>query len=205
MTNEELVVLIQNGNTEYLKELYEQNKGLIRTIAERYRYLKLDREDLESICKIEMWKSIATYDVTRDSQFSSYATTFMMRGLNREIVKEKSQKRTGMVTSLNRKCSDYEGVNAVSTLQDLIVDETVINDYEAAEKRVLLSQVLNTLESIVSNERDKQIFRMRHIDGIGLEKIGSEIGTSRQNVEQICKRIVKKVKEKIVDKEIRSA
>ena len=35
MTNEELVILIHNGQTELMQELYDQNRGMIYRVASR--------------------------------------------------------------------------------------------------------------------------------------------------------------------------
>ena len=86
MTNEELVALIQAGENvaENMELLYDQIKGLICSIAWRYRNAG-EIEDLEQEGFLALYSAVDGFDPAAGCRFSSYAEKWIRQRMIRYI------------------------------------------------------------------------------------------------------------------------
>ena len=88
MTNEELVSLIQrtSGDTRknYLEMLYNQNSGLIRSIAHKYINVA-ELDDLEQEGFLGLYVACDGFDSSQEASFSSYAFYWIRQSIIRYI------------------------------------------------------------------------------------------------------------------------
>lgn len=79
MTNEELVIRIQNGE-EVFEELYRNNAGFIHKMAREYsKKSMLEKDDLVSEFMYVLYKCAYSYDVGADNKFITFFGTAMLR------------------------------------------------------------------------------------------------------------------------------
>lgn len=86
--NEELVREIQNGQTQFMAELWEDNQRLVSRIATRYKSFcgkSCDVDDLMQAGYIGMYIAAVAYAPDRDAKFSTYAV-FHLRKAMRQVV-----------------------------------------------------------------------------------------------------------------------
>lgn len=67
------------------EELLEVNRGLIRTIALRFRERGLDFEDLMQIGTIGLLKAVKSFDLERGTSFSTYAVPMIFGEIRRTL------------------------------------------------------------------------------------------------------------------------
>ena len=84
--------LIENAQSHILKisekateELLELNMGLVRSIAVRFKDRGVDVEDLIQIGIIGMIKAIRSFDLSRETTFSTYAVPLIIGEIRRHL------------------------------------------------------------------------------------------------------------------------
>lgn len=78
MTNEELVDMIGTGEPGYMLQLWEQNKGFIHMMANKY-VGGAERDDLEQEGYIALCEAVENYDQDRGMNFINYAAFYIHR------------------------------------------------------------------------------------------------------------------------------
>lgn len=76
---EELYAMItaaQNGDKKAMETLTEQNMGLVRSVAQRFRDRGVEYEDLVQIGVMGMFRAIKSFDVSYQTAFSTYVKIF---------------------------------------------------------------------------------------------------------------------------------
>lgn len=81
--NIELVELSKNGDKAALEKLVENNIGLIRSIAFRFRDRGVEYEDLVQIGSIGIIKAVKSFDTSYNTAFSTYAVPMIMGEIKR--------------------------------------------------------------------------------------------------------------------------
>lgn len=96
MSNEELVQLIQEGNTNYLEDLYMQNKNFIYSIVKKYSFITgvknshnqtaiTESEDLMQEAYFGLYKAVMKYDSDQGTTFLTYAGSWIQQAIRRYI------------------------------------------------------------------------------------------------------------------------
>lgn len=83
MTNEELVHLIKQGQNELMADLYEQNKPVIRMIAQRLQHDANDFEDALQDAYLGLVAAVNAYDESKEYKFITYASYHIKQAINR--------------------------------------------------------------------------------------------------------------------------
>lgn len=83
--NIELVEQAQAGDETAMEHLIQQNSGLVRSIALRFRDRGTEFEDLMQIGMIGMIKAIRSFDVARGNAFSTYAVPLIIGEIRRHL------------------------------------------------------------------------------------------------------------------------
>ncbi len=112
MDNEQLVARINAGidTADNMLLLYQQNKGLIYTIAKKYGGLA-ELDDLAQEGYIGLCEAVSHYDNAAGVKFSSYAGTVIRRHMQRYIhgnsVVSMSEHMSALLHQYNRLCSAF--------------------------------------------------------------------------------------------------
>lgn len=112
MENEQLVARINAGidTANNMLLLYQQNKGLIYTIAKKYSGL-VELEDLAQEGYIGLCEAVSHYDNAAGVKFSSYAGTVIRRHMQRYIhgnnAVSMSEHMSTLVYEYNRLCNAF--------------------------------------------------------------------------------------------------
>ena len=83
--NIELVEQAQAGDESAMEQLIQQNSGLVRSIAMRFRDRGTEFEDLMQIGMIGMIKAIRSFDLERGTAFSTYAVPLIIGEIRRHL------------------------------------------------------------------------------------------------------------------------
>ena len=84
-TNGELLKRALAGDEIAVSTLMENNLGLVRSIALRFRDRGVEYEDLVQIGSIGMFKAIKTFDMDKGTAFSTYAVPLIIGEIRRFI------------------------------------------------------------------------------------------------------------------------
>jgi len=83
INNLELIELSKNGDKRALEELVENNIGLVRSVAARFRDRGVEYEDLIQIGSIGIIKAIKSFDTSFGTAFSTYAVPMIIGEIKR--------------------------------------------------------------------------------------------------------------------------
>lgn len=146
MTNEELVLLYQQGNSEALEELIVNNKKLIFNIANKFytdNTNSIDIEDLEQEGSIGLIKAAQKYDFNNENkaQFSTYAVYNIYQRISNFI----RSKNTNYETSLNAPINE-DNTELMETI------EGVDYSFENVEDKIYRQQLRAELEQAMRDD-----------------------------------------------------
>lgn len=151
MNNEELVLLYQQGNHEALKTLIENNTGMIRKIASKYKNCNklFDEEDLNQSGVIGLINAANKYDFELEnrSNFITYAFYYIDREIQVSINGKTSKdinntKFYKSVKSLNVPIGEDEG----SDIELIDTVDSRSKDMENIEDKLYYKQLRDELE-----------------------------------------------------------
>lgn len=160
MTNEQLILLYNNGNTTAIDQLIEQNTGIVYKLANKFyteRTASIDIEDLQQEGFLGLMTAINKYDINnpKKAKFITYAVQWIYQKMQRFI----SQKNTNDECSLNIPIGEEED----NELMDTIKDD---NDcYQAIEDRLYRQQLRKDLEFAMNQRltlQEKEILKLKY-------------------------------------------
>lgn len=177
--NNELLALAINGDSEATERLMENNLGLVRSIALRFKDRGVEYEDLVQIGSMGMLKAIRSFDLSKGTVFSTYAVPLII-GEIRRFIRDDGLIKVSRIykqqsAQLSREREKYiisngkdPSIEELSKLCNLTPEEAVLA-MEATSAVNSLSASLNgedesfTLESTISNDKNEIDMRIDHI------------------------------------------
>jgi len=193
LKKEELIELFQelkNGNIEAREKLLLHNLKLVKYIVTKGFYnVKIEKEELFSIGTMGLIKAIDTYNLEKQIEFSSYASTCITNEILMFLRQRKKDLKTCSYEDLigNQNDDSKDKLNYFDTLDD---DKDFTLEIENQEVLEILRGIINELE-----DRDKKIimWRFGFYDGeLHTEKdIAAKMNISRSYVSRIIKRNLK--------------
>lgn len=178
-----------------LNSLIEQNTGLIGAQL-KHMHLSND-EDAYSVGLEALYKAIITFDTTKDTKLSTYATTCIYNALSGYIRKQKSIMNT---------CThsyDVPVADGTITMKDTLVSPLTADEELMTDNLVdVIEQEIEIVLDAVTNDRAKQIlllwigsnYTMYYKDiaaqtGCGTSYVSNTIQTFRKNLKKRLKRL----------------
>lgn len=182
-TNEELLKQANSGSKEALDELVVKNSGLVWSIVKRFLNRGYEKDDLFQLGCIGLVKAIRKYDVSYNTQFSTYAVPLIMGEIKRFLrddglvkvsrsVKENATKirlaidyyfsKNGVEPTISElsghlKISEDDIVLALETLQPAESLNAVVN--ETDKNPIYLLDKLADVQNTDSKEFDKLVLK----------------------------------------------
>ncbi|HBA94135.1 MAG TPA: RNA polymerase subunit sigma-70 [Ruminococcaceae bacterium] len=185
---------VSNGDMDARGVLIERNLRLVSHICKKYYSKTNDNEDLISIGTIGLIKAIDSFDYTKGTRLSTYAS----RCVENEILMyfRSLKKQSGEVFMSDEIDTDKQG-NPL-TVEDLISDDTDI--VEELEKKRKINEIMNIIKNMPDG-REKEIIILRY--GLNNKKpltqreVAGKLGISRSYVSRIEKKILENLKKSI--------
>jgi len=178
------------GNEEAKQTLIKHNMRLVAYIANRYRNLRTETEDLVSIGTIGLIKAVNTFDPTKKNKFATYASRCIQ---NEILMDNRKAKKSNSELFLEDSIKSDEDGNDLSMLDIVGTEkEEVENEIEFNDTVGIIRNILNTLDV-----QEREIIQYRF--GIDCEKkrqteIARHFNISQSYVSRIERRVLKKIK-----------
>ncbi|MDR3594922.1 sigma-70 family RNA polymerase sigma factor [Clostridium sp.] len=194
MTNEELVVLYQEGDKQALESLIKSNTGIVRKIALKYNALNelLELDDLIQSGTMGLIAAANKYDITMENRanFITYAFHYIEREIyncvngrsSRNINNNKFYKT---FKSLNEIVGDDEETE----LLDLVNSHD--RGIENVDEQLYLKELRKELEMAMidyNSLREREVLKLHYgwnIKPIVLSEIGELLQVSTERIRQI--------------------
>ena len=166
---------LAQGSPDARRELIEHNLRLVAHIVKKYYVTGGDQDDLISIGTIGLIKAVDSFDAGKGIRLSSYASKCIE---NEILMFFRSGKKTAQDVSINEPIDSDKDGNALTLMDTMAVDDTVIDDIDVRMKSEKLYDYLPTLEP-----RERSVICMRY--GLGGRKplppreVAGKLGISR--------------------------
>ncbi|MCL1862096.1 MAG: RNA polymerase sporulation sigma factor SigH [Defluviitaleaceae bacterium] len=186
MSDESLIVKINNGDKHALDVLLNRYKNLARAKAKAYYVVGGDPEDLIQEGMIGLYKAVLDFDAEKNNNFASFASLCIVRQLQTAIKVAGRQKHIPLNESLS-----LDNIELGESYMDKLPDPA-INDPEALflgreslhDAKAFIKKSLSTLEYNVLT---------LHMDGKTHAEIAATLEKSLKSIDNALQRIRKKL------------
>lgn len=194
MTNEELVVLYQEGDKQALESLIKSNTGIVRKIALKYNALNklLELDDLIQSGTMGLIAAANKYDITMKNRanFITYAFHYIEREIY-NCVNGRSSKNinNNKFYKTFKSINELVGDDEETELLELI--DSHDNSIENVDEQIYLKELRRELEGAMidyNSLREREVLKLHYgwnIEPIILSEIGELLQVSTERVRQI--------------------
>lgn len=187
MTNEQLAIAIQQGDTSKTAELWQNSYKWLYKLAYQY-YTRLQKrfissgvtlEDLQQECYFIFLDMVAAFNPDKEYKFTSYAD-LQIRSRLRILLGIRNGKDIMPLNSASSFDVDLTGTDDF-TLLDSLESETAAADFETVEDRIFNRELADTLERMMNDyltQRQKSVIIGRFYNNMLLRELGEVYGVS---------------------------
>ena len=214
-TNAALAALAATGNSYALGQLWELNKGLLRSMFWKWYPAHkaqadahgLTADDFEQEGFFAVQHAAQTYDPAQGA-FTTWLTAAMQRQIQRTLTNGHARNVTGEdgklhttsadplnhCTSLDVPLDDEDG--GAATLGDLQEDTTAAAELDAVEDEVFREQLHSALEEALAKltDREADVLRRRYYQQQPLREVGEAYGVAWSRAQQVEKAAMRKLR-----------
>ena len=182
------------GDLDARAVLIERNLRLVSHICKKYYSKTNDNEDLISIGTIGLIKAVDSFDYTKGTRLSTYAS----RCVENEILMyfRSLKKQNGEIFMGDTLEADKQG-NPL-TVEDLISDDTDI--VEELEKKRIIGEMTELIRNM-TDEREKEIIILRYglnnAKPLTQREVAERLNISRSYVSRIEKKVLEDLRNNI--------
>lgn len=190
MTDEELVGLVHDGNTEALDFLINKFRHFVRMKARSYFLIGADKEDIIQEGMIGLYKAIRDFRSDKLSSFRAFAELCIIRQIITAIKTATRQKHIPLnsYVSLDKPIYDEESDR---TLMDVLTDNGVddpqqlmINNEEFIYMEEKMGEVLSELE--------REVLAL-YLDGQTYQEISEKLERHVKSIDNALQRVKRKL------------
>lgn len=196
MSNEELAILVKEGDKQAAAQLWKQNQGILSLMEWRlfssYRgradAAGVTWDDVQQIGYFVILAAARGFDPDAGMKFASYLTYQVRNEFYRLVglCTERSRKEPLCRASSLDEPLDKEDADG-TTRAETVPDQTAAAQFENAEERIWTAQLHEALEDCLSSiDDDKaETIRKHFFDGLTLKEIAAEMAVSAERVRQL--------------------
>lgn len=187
-------------NDKYVKtKLAEHNIRLvIHEVMTKFNETNYDKKDLVAVGNIGLVKAINTYDLSKNVEFTTYATKCID---NEILIYIRKNKKDQQVESINQIVYNTADGNEFKIEDVLGADTIVEEEYIKQESYRIIRKIINQLPS-----REKEItclyFGFYNNKVHYQQEIADKFSISRAYVSIIIKKVLKKIKQELEEEKI---
>lgn len=195
VTDEQLVIMAQNGDTAAMERILDKYKGLIKARAHAYFLIGADREDIIQEGMIGLYKAIRDFRQDKQSSFSAFADLCATRQIVTAIKTATRLKHIPLnnYVSLNKPIYEDE---SEKTLIDFVA-ETIVSDPEEIvindeNYRYTSDEIFKCLSKL-----EKNVLGL-YLDGKSYQEISAVLKRAPKSIDNALQRIKRKLEAQLV-------
>jgi RNA polymerase sporulation-specific sigma factor len=194
MTDEEILILIQEGDQIALDYIMEKYKYLVRSKAKALFLIGGDKDDLIQEGMIGLYKAIRDYRSDKDNSFFNFADMCISRQIYSAIKASNRKKNIplntyiSLYTPINRESGDGEDKEV---LVDIIYQKYVLNPEELVIDKENTSMIEYSLVRRLSN-LEKQVLSL-YMQDLKYQQIAEVLGKEPKTIDNALTRIKMKL------------
>lgn len=190
ITDEELVIAAQNGDSNAELELFSRYKNLLRKICRSYFLIGGDIEDLVQEGMIGLFKAIKSFSKDKNVSFSSFAYLCINRQVQTAVKRASSQKNLVLSTALPI-TGTHDGDDDDDDSLEIIIPS---NEPTPEEKMISRETILEMKDEIKKKLSEMELKVLSsYLKGQPYKAISSETGLSEKSIDNALTRIKKKL------------
>ena len=192
VSDEELIVLLRDGETRITDYIIEKYKDLVRRKTKSMYILGADHDDLLQEGMIGLFKAIRDYDAGRDASLYTFAELCITRQVYTALQASNRKKHS----FLNTYVSLYEGKDAKDDEPLELIQALVSNDTRNPEEMVIDRENLEHLENCIEQELspfEKQVLEL-YLTGMSYTEIARVLGKTDKATDNAMQRVKAKIK-----------
>ncbi|MGE3834217.1 MAG: RNA polymerase sporulation sigma factor SigH [Acidimicrobiia bacterium] len=199
LSDDELVVRAQGGDSQSQTVLLERYRRLVRAKGRGFFLVGGDAEDVQQEALIGLYKAIRDYQIDRQASFRAFAELCITRQIITAIktaTRQKHQPLNRYVSIAAAKPGDDGGERSVEDLLDDRVTndpaELVVSNERVDSMRAAMAEMLSGLEV--------EVLQL-YVDGKSYQEISEMLGRHVKSVDNALQRIKRKLDQHLQDEE----
>ena len=199
MTDEEVVDLVRDNDSEALEYLINKYKNFVRAKARSYFLIGADREDIVQEGMIGLYKSIRDFRGDKLTSFKAFAELCITRQIITAIKTATRQKHIPLnsYVSLDKPIYDEDSDR---TLLDVICGTKVTDPEELFINREEFDDIEGKMSEILS-DLERQVL-MLYLDGRSYQQIAVELKRHVKSIDNALQRVKRKLERYLEGREI---
>ncbi|MEQ6376600.1 RNA polymerase sporulation sigma factor SigH [Bacillaceae bacterium S4-13-56] len=190
LSDEDVVELVQAGDTHALEYLIHKYKNFVRAKARTYFLIGADREDIVQEGMIGLYKAIRDFQMDKLSSFKAFAELCVTRQIITAIKTATRQKHIPLnsYVSLDKPIYDEESdrtlLDVIAGAKSLDPEEMIINQERFGDMEFKMAEILSDLERKVLN---------LYLDGQSYQEISLELDRHVKSIDNALQRVKRKL------------
>ena len=190
MDDEQIIAMVNEGNSDALDYLIDKYKNLVKGKAKTYFLVGGDREDIIQEGMIGLYKAIKDYDVDRLSSFTYFADTCVTRQIITAIKTATRQKHIPLNSYISLNKPMYED-HSERTLMDTVCSLENEDPEYLIISREGLDDIKNKLRQILSDFENNVL--VLYIDGMTYEDMSRKLDRHVKSIDNALQRVKRKL------------
>lgn len=190
LEDEELVKMVQDGNSQALDYLIKKYKNFVRAKSRSYFLIGADREDIIQEGMIGLYKAIRDFREDKLSTFKAFAELCITRQMITAIKTATRQKHIPLNSyiSLDKPIYDEESER---TLLDVISGEKILDPEELLINREEISNIEEKIMELLS-DLERKVLAL-YLDGRSYQEISDELDRHVKSIDNALQRVKRKL------------
>ena len=198
MTDEQIVLEVQNGDKQALTYLMNKYKELVNIKVSKYFIVGAERDDIVQEGLIGLFKAIKMFKKDKNNSFKSFANMCIERQLITAIKSSTRQKHMPLNSYLSLNASAYDneeenGIELINTLDNKMVEDPL----ETLMKKEYFEYIENSIQKNLSTF-EKQVLD-GYVKGYSYVTIAKKLDSPVKSVDNAIQRIRKKAIKNMLD------
>ncbi len=189
-TDEKIVEMVREGNSEALDYLINKYKNFVRAKARTYFLIGADREDIVQEGMIGLYKAIRDYQEDKLSSFKAFAELCVTRQIITAIKTATRQKHIPLnsYVSLDKPIFDEESDR---TLLDVIEGSKTMDPIELIISREQYGDMEYKMKEILS-DLEREVLNL-YLDGRSYHEISEQLNRHVKSIDNALQRVKRKL------------
>nr|WP_238482651.1 RNA polymerase sporulation sigma factor SigH [Lederbergia galactosidilytica] len=190
MEDEELIELIQEGESEALDYLIKKYRNFVRAKARAYFLIGADREDIVQEGMIGLYKAIRDFKEDKLASFKAFAELCITRQIITAIKTATRQKHIPLnsYVSLDKPIYDEESDR---TLMDVISGAKILDPEELLINREKINNIESKVMELLS-DLERKVLAL-YLDGRSYQEISDELDRHVKSIDNALQRVKRKL------------
>ncbi|WP_208585799.1 RNA polymerase sporulation sigma factor SigH [Gracilibacillus suaedae] len=190
LDDNELVLLVQDGDTQALEFLIQRYKSFVRAKAKTYFLVGADHEDIAQEGMIGLYKAIRDFQEDKLSSFKAFAELCITRQIITAIKTATRQKHMPLNSYVSLDKPIYND-DSERTLLDVLEATIAMDPQELLVNRERYGDMENKLAELLS-KLEREVLLL-YLEGKSYQEISAELNRHAKSIDNALQRVKRKL------------